>query len=805
MRVSLEWLSEYVDLTIDAEELADKLDNSGTEVAGIERIGDDLEGLVVGKVLEVKPHPDADRLSLCRVDISGDIKDIVCGAPNVRVGVKAPVAPPGARLPGGTVIRRTEIRGVVSEGMLLSGRELELNQDDEGILLLDESAFEGQELAAALGFPDTVLDLDITPNRPDCLSMFGVAREVAALTGRKLKRPVFELREGEAKAESLVKVDIEDVDLCSRYVARLIEGVRIRESPWWMKRRLQSAGIRPINNVVDITNYVMLELGQPLHAFDYDLVKQGHIIVRRATPDDALTTLDGISRNLSPDDLLICDPSGAVAIAGVMGGEHTEVNDGTKRVLLESAHFKPSSIMRTSRMQELSSEASYRFERGVDPGGCARAAERAAFLMQELAGGIVARGDVDRVGRRIDPLELDLRVKRTARLTGAPISAERAEEILESIDIEVRGRERKGDEQILKVRVPTFRPDLEREIDLVEEVARLYGYGNIQPTLPETSHNIGYLTRDQRLQRKIRRVMIGLGFDETVTMSFTSPAWIERLDPDRTYLPAQALTLKNPVSEETSVMRTTLLPGLLEVLRFNINRRNTDVFVFEMGKVFIHRQGGKLPREPLRMGCAMVGNWIPPQWDTAAQEVDFYSVKGVLEGLFSSMHVPGWSLRRAELPFLHPAQSCQIDVGEEAVGYLGLIHPRVAREADLPERTALMELEVDSLIAEARDVTLYEDIPRFPSINLDIAVVVEEEVDSSQLEEVIRRAGGELLRGIRLFDQYRGEQVGEGMKSLAYSLSFYAMDRTLKDEEAQAALEDIVAALGEELGAKLRE
>ena len=805
MRVSLEWLGEYVDLTVDAEELADKLDNSGTEVAGIETVGGDFEGLLVGKVLEVNPHPHADRLTLCRVDIGGTVNEIVCGAPNVSEGVKAPVALPGTRLPNGTIIEEAEIRGAVSQGMLLSGLELGINENAEGLLLLDDDAMEGQELAEALGFPDTVIDLDITPNRPDCLSMLGIAREIAALTGAILRYPRFELREGEVRADSLVKVDIEDADLCSRYVARIIDDLELGESPWWMQRRLQAAGVRPISNVVDITNYVMLEYGQPLHAFDYDLVDEGHIIVRRAAPDDRLTTLDGIKRELSSDDLLICDPSGAIALAGVMGGEHTEVHAGTRRVLLESAHFNAANIMRTSRMQELSSEASYRFERGVDPRGCAEAAARAACFVHELAGGVIAAGDVDEVARRIDPLELELRVKRTAGLIGAPIGAETAAELLESIDILVGDREERDDEQVFKVTVPTFRPDLEREIDLVEEVARLYGYAEIESTLPKTSHNIGFLTREQRLRRRIRQVMNGLGLDEAVTMAFISPAWIDLLDPGREYVPTEMLSVRNPVSEETSAMRTTLLPGLLEVLRFNLNRRNMDIFVFEMGRVFIHREGEKLPHEILRLGCAMVGDWMPMQWDTAPCKVDFYSIKGVFEGLASSLHVPDWSLQRVELPFLHPSQACFIKVGEEDIGYLGLVHPRIAAEAELPEGTVLMELDVDKLLSSARDITRYEEIPRFPSISLDIAVVVDEEVDSSRVEEVIRRAGGGLLREINLFDLYRGEQVGEGKKSLAYALTFYAMDRTLKDEEAGSALDAIVAALWEELGVKLRE
>ncbi len=805
MRVSLEWLAEYVDITMTPHELAEMLTNSGTAVEGVEVVGEGFESFVVGRVIEVNRHPEADRLSICRVDLGGKTADIVCGAPNVSEGVNAPVAPPGSVLPDGTRIKEVSIRGVASSGMLLSERELGISEEAAGIMLLGEEAEAGARLDEVLCMPDTVLDLEITPNRPDCLSMIGVAREVAALTAQTVKRPGFELIEEGAPAQEEVRVEILDGDLCSRYAARVIDDLKIMRSPWWMRRRLQAAGVRPISNVVDITNYVMLETGQPLHAFDFNLVHDGHIIVRRAKPGEHMTTLDGVERELTLDDLLICDPSGPVALAGVMGGEHTEVNDGTIKVLLESAHFDASNIMRTAKTQDLPSEASYRFERGVDPNGCVHAADRAAYLMRELAGGKVGKGVVDARARVIEPLRLRLRTKRAGRFIGIPLEAEEAADLLRSIEIDVLEIKEDDGEPVVAVEVPTFRPDLEREIDLVEEVARLYGYDRIPATLPTTASNIGYLDPEQKIRREINRIMVGLGLHEAITMAFISPRWLDILDPVRKFLPGEALKVHNPISEETSLMRTSLMPGLLEAVRFNLNRRVMDVSLFEVGRVFIPHAGERLPREPLRLGCALTGLWLPKQWDHGAEEVDFYTAMGILETLASSLNIERWSVRREELPFLHPAQSCSVSIGDKEAGFLGTIHPRVAEEAELPQNTLVMELDVGDMISAARGIVPYRDIPRFPSVQMDVAVVVGEQVDAQEVEALIREAGGELLREVRLFDLYRGEQLGKGEKSLAYRLSFYALDRTLRDEEARSAYDDIVRALSSRLGASLRE
>ncbi|OFW56009.1 MAG: phenylalanine--tRNA ligase subunit beta [Candidatus Solincola sediminis] len=803
MRVSLEWLSDYVDFEIDAQEIADLLTNSGTEVEKIETIGKGLEGFQVGLVLEVASHPRADRLSLCRVDIAGSIREVVCGAPNVKPGIKVPLAAPGSRLPNGTVIEEAVIRGISSHGMILSEKELGISEEASGIMVLDDAVEIGRDLASVLSMPDQVLVVEITPNRSDCLSMVGMAREVAALTGKQLKMPPSRVEEIAEPASGLVIIEILDPDLCSRYAARLIFSVKIGPSPWWIRRRLQAAGVRPISNVVDITNYVMLELGQPLHAFDYDLIEEGHIIVRRAKAGETLTTLDGVNRKLTEDSLLICDSKGAVALAGVMGGEESEVGERTSRILLESAHFDPPNIMRTARFQELPSEASYRFERGVDPNGCVRAADRAAELMRELAGGDVMAGAVDAHPRVIEPVEIDLRVARTGKLIGITLGSNEVADLLRSIELDMAGTKVEDGVEVVSVIVPTFRPDLEREIDLVEEVARLRGYQKISSTLPLTSKNIGGLSRGQKKMRSIGRTMAGEGLYEAITHAFISPRWLDILDPSRQYLPNDVFRVRNPISEEFSVMRPSLMPGLLETLRFNFNRRVTDLHLYEIGRVFLSDGDEKLPREPLRLGCIMSGEWFHKQWGGEREEADFYTIKGVLEELIGALNICDWDIRAKEFPFLHPAQSGLITIEGSEAGYIGTLHPRVAREAELPEKIAVMELDLESLIASSRDPR-YREIPRFPAVQIDLAVVVAEDSSCARVEHVMREAGGPLLREVQLFDLYRGEQVGPGCKSLAFKLTFYALDRTLTDEEVMPLRDSIIETLRERFEARLR-
>lgn len=799
MKVSLEWLREFVDIDLDVDELVDLLTNTGTSVEGVETRGGEARGLLVAQVVDVTPHPDAERLLLCTVEAGGNRWKIVTGAPNVRVGMKAPFAPPGSVLPGGTVVEARRLRGVMSEGMLLSERELGLSDDHQGIMELGADSVPGDDLLRYLGLPDVVLDLEITPNRPDCLSIVGMAREIAAITGSTLRYPSFSLEEVDEPAEEAVRITLADPDLCPRYVARVIDGVVIGPSPWWIRKRLASCGIRPINNVVDITNYVMLEMGQPLHAFDYHLIRDSHIVVRRARPGERMVTLDGVERVLEAEDLLICDPAGPIALAGVMGGENTEVREETHKVLLESAHFEPRNIMRTSRRLGLSTEASYRFERGVDPAGCGIAADRAAWLMAELAGGKVYRGRVDALARPVERRKVILRPDRARSILGTEVKDEEIVSILSSLEL---GVEEKPEGFV--VDVPTFRFDLEREIDLVEEIARVYRYSRIPSTLPLTSHNVGRLTPEQANRRRIRRILSGKGLREAINYSFISPEWRGAMDPEGIYLKGSPMRIKNPISEEFSELRLSLLPGLLSSLRHNLNRDMEDVFLFEMGRVFLPVEGEKQPREEERLALLLRGRWVRKGWKKGEERADFFTLKGLLEALFDEMRVGKLELAERDVPFLRPSASCRVVMDGEEIGVMGSIHPIVARRLELPEDVQLCEIELEPLLKAVPEVVSYRDIPRYPAVLMDLAIIVDEKVKVGSVLEEIRRAGGEELQDVYLFDLYRSEKLGKDKKSLAFSLTFQSKERTLSDQDAVGCRERIVQALRQRFGALLR-
>lgn len=799
MKVSLEWLREFVDIELDVEDLVDMLTNTGTSVEAVEIRGAEARGLVVAQVMEVFPHPEADRLLVCTVDTGGKEWKLVTGAPNIRVGMKAPFAPPGSVLPGGIEVEARRIRGFLSEGMLLSERELGLSDDHQGIMELGDEVSPGEDLLRFLGLPEVVLDLEITPNRPDCLSVLGMAREIAAVTGTVLRNPEFHLQEVEDSAGEAVRITLADPELCPRYVARVIDKIKIGPSPWWMRRRLVACGLRPINNVVDVTNYVMLELGQPLHAFDYHLVREAHILVRRARPGERMVTLDGVERELGENDLLICDPSGPIALAGVMGGQNTEVSENTSRVLLESAHFDPRTIMKTSRRLGLSTEASYRFERGVDPAGCGLAADRAAFLMAKLSGGKVFRGRVDAQARSFSPRKVTLRPGRVRKILGAKVSDEDAIKILKLLGLEV-----KRVEDRLEIEVPTFRFDLEREIDLVEEIARLYRYDRIPSTLPITSNNVGRLTREQALRRRLRRMLCEKGLREAINYSFIGPEWRRILDPQGAYMVSPPMSLRNPISEEYSELRVSLIPGLLSSLRHNLNRDLEDVFLFEMGRVFIPKKEDKQPLEEERLALLMRGAWRPKDWKREAEKADFFTMKGLLESLFEELGLGMLVLEEKNIPFLRPSTSCRVLLIGQELGVLGTVHPFVADRLDIPDDVQLCELKLLPLLQAVPEVVPYRDIPRYPAVFMDLAVIVDERVKVGDVLEEIRRAGGKELREARLFDLYRSDKLGFDKKSLAFSLCLQSREKTLSDEEAAVVRERIVRALKEKFGAVLR-
>lgn len=802
MLVPISWLKDYIDFEMSPEKLAEQLNLTGTAVEEIKTLGEGLENVRVGKLLEVKPHPNADKLSVTKVNIGDPTQplEIVCGAKNIKPGDKVPVALVGAHLPNGVEIKPVKLRGVTSYGMLASQAELKLGQDTSGIYILPEDTEVGIPLVEALGLDDTVLELEITPNRPDSLAMIGIAREVGAITGNRLRKPSVEISESIELASDQAGVEILDPDLCPRYAARVIKGVKIGPSPTWMQSRLEKAGMRPINNIVDITNYVMLETGQPLHAFDLDTLHGKRIIVRRAKNGEHMETLDGVLRELDESMLVIADADRPVALAGIMGGADTEISGGTTDILLESAYFNPRSIMRTSRSLGLLSESSSRFEKGVDPNGAVYAADRAAQLMAELADGIVYKGVIDVYPEKIKPKKLPLRTKRVNSIQGTKLSMEEIINILGRLEIPASVVE--GTTEMWAF-APTFRPDLEREIDLIEEVARIYGYNNIESSLPESSGKQGGLSLRQNIAESIKNRLAASGLSEIITYSFIDPSDVEKLQVPEGDIFRWFVKLLNPLSEELSVLRTTLLPGLLKVLKYNINREQYDVHVFEVGHVFWHEEGKEYPDEETMLGIALTGSWKPDEWYGADGDIDFFDLKGIIEVIMDEVGVKNWSVRQFTHPSLHPGRSAELLIDNEAIGFFGQIHPEVEAAFDMT-RTYVAEINFNRLIDKAQVTHVFTEIPKYPAISLDVAVLVDDSVTNEQLIEVISGAGKPLLESLHLFDLYTGKGVPEGKKSMAYSMVFRAPDRTLTDEEALDAREKIVSELSKKLGAEIR-
>jgi phenylalanyl-tRNA synthetase beta chain len=805
MRVSMEWLRELVEVTLPVTELCDRLDMTGTKVEAVETVGEALEGVVVGQVLTKEPHPEADKLSYCTVDVAvAEPLRIVCGAQNFEVTDKVPVATIGAVLPNGIQIKRAKLRGLVSEGMMCSARELGVGGDAEGLLILPADAPVGMPFAQYQGLADVVLDLEITPNRPDCLAVAGVAREVGAILGQASRWPKKVPAESGAPIAGAVSVTIEDPALCPRYTARVIRGVAIAPSPDWLARRVLASGARPISNVVDATNYVMFLLGQPLHAFDLDTLGtadgKAAISVRSAAEGEKLTTLDGQERTLTADNVVIADPTGAVALAGVMGGESTEISDTTVNILLESASFDPASVSRTSRNLGLISEASSRFEKRVDPAGCVAANDFAAALIAELAGGAVDLGVVDVYPMPAMARDITLRVSRANRLIGSDLSRDEVADILRRLELAVVPT---GDDD-LTVTVPTWRPDLEREVDLVEEVVRLLGMENVTSTLPAGRGRVGGLTPRQRVIRKVGTILRAEGLNESIGLAFADPADVARLGweyPEST----APVELVNPISEELSIMRPTLAARLLRQLADNQRHGVADVHLYEIAPVFLGAEGRKQPKEESVVGAVLAGSWAPAAWNQPASELGFSDGKGIVEVLLESLGIRKWRVQRVEQPMLQPGRSAQVVIGGQSVGYLGEVHPRVLEAFDAEGPVTLLELDLGALVRESLDAERsFSEIARFPGALRDIALLVDEDVSSDRVEQSIRAAGGKLLESVRLFDVYRGKGVPEGKKSLAYALVYRVADRTLTDEEVGAAHDKVARKVAGAVGAELR-
>lgn len=809
MLVPYSWLKEYVpELELPAERLEEKLTLAGVEVEEVSNFNPGVEGVVVGRIEKIEPHPEADRLQLTsvRVGEKDEPKNIVCGAFNIKEGDCVPVALPGARLPEWGEIKKTTIRNVTSQGMLCSPAELglELVQEEEGILLLDTSWKPGTSLVEALELDDPVITLELTPNRSDCLGMLGVAYEVSALTGCAVKLPPEEPAEVAENVEDYARVEIKDEELCARYTARVIRNSRITCSPLWMQLRLLKAGVRPINNIVDITNYVMWEVGQPLHAFDYSLVKEGTIIVRRANPGEKLVTIDGEERQLTESNLVIADPGGPVALAGVMGGQDTEISENTSEILLEAAFFNPASIRRTARNMNMISEASLRFEKGVNPEGVMQGQNRASRLMAELAGGEVLSGVVDCYPQPEEPRRVRLGASRMEKLLGTSVPAKEVESVLSRLGF---GIAPSGDGDSWEVEVPLRRPDVAIEEDVVEEVARLYGYDRIPTRLPEGALVDARETVEERINELIRDTMTASGMYECITYSFINPQQLNRLNLPEEHQWRNCVPLQNPITEDQGIMRTTLLPGLLETVKYNRQLGAGNQLLFELGSVFIPNQLPlqELPREVTCLGLAGTGSIPEKSWYEKAGKVDFFYLKGIVENLWDRLAVENYSFEQARYPFLHPNRAAALKVNGEEVGYLGQLHPDVAREYQLKSEVIVGEIDVSKVEKAASLFKYFQSLPRYPASLRDLAVLVPRELPAAEVEKCIRETGGKLLEEVSLFDLYEGDPVPQGYRSLAYSVVYRSPEKTLTDEEVGELHQKVIDELYRRLGVAVRQ
>ncbi|NLC69885.1 MAG: phenylalanine--tRNA ligase subunit beta [Desulfuromonadaceae bacterium] len=806
MNVTWNWLKEFVDCPYSPDELAHRLTMAGLEVEGIKRYGEGMDSVIVARLVSVDVHPDAERLTLCRVQTGAEELQIVCGAKNHKTGDLVALAQVGTVLPGNFKIKKSKIRGCESQGMLCSEKELGLAENSEGILILPPDLPLGRPVFEALGLKDVLFEIGLTPNRADCLSVLGVAREAAALCGNPLRfqEPAGPVGEGDIR--SLTSVEVAEPEHCPRYAARLIRGIRIGPSPAWLARRLESVGLRSINNVVDVTNYVMMELGQPLHAFDFNRLRERRIVVRRAEAGQLFTTLDGRQHRLEAEDLMICDGEGAVALAGVMGGENSEIGPDTRDVLLESAFFNPMTVRRTSKRLGIHTEASHRFERGVDIGMTPLALERAAQLICETVGGVAAGGRIDVYAPPAPRQPVPISVRRTNAILGLDLDRERVRELLLSIDMMVAGDPQDAGDRFL-VTVPSFRHDLEREIDLIEEVARLNGYEQIPVTLPAAGVDSWLVPESAEAVGRIRKAMTAEGFSEVVNYSFVSPGcW------DKILLPAgdprrRAVPLLNPLTEDQSVMRTILAPSLLEVVARNLSYRSRDLRMFEVRPVFSaeNAQKGNAAGEKLHLCFALCGRRAPEGWAQENEPVDFFDLKGVAENLLELFAVEKAVFTSGtEEPFLHPGKSALLKSSDQVIGFLGEIHPHVLDHFDIDAPVLLGEFDLKAFLEAPGRTGKFRPLSRFPNVQRDTAFVVDSAVSAQEVMETIRRVGPRYLEESVLFDIYCGPGIPEGKKSMAVRVRYRSEEKTLTDDEVNGLHQKIVDALCNRLGAQIR-
>lgn len=817
MRVSWNWLKELVEIDKTPQEIAELMTMAGVEVDSVEPLSEGISGVVTAEIISVEKHPQADRLVVCRMNLGGGkTADVVSGAPNLAAGQIVPLALPGAVLAGGKKIEKSNFRGIESAGMLCSAEELGMDtdklsaEDKEGIYILPEETPVGQDALRLLGLDDVILELGLTPNRSDCLGMINVAREVASLTGGKLKLPAIEVSGAKGECAELTSVEIKEPALCKRYVARLLKNIKVDKSPLWLRQRLLAAGIRPINNIVDVTNLVMLELGQPLHAFDYDKLAGNRIVVRKPAPGEKLVTLDGQDRALAPDMLVIADAKDPVGLAGVMGGLETEVTESTKTILLEAAFFNGPNVRRTSQALGLRSEASIRLEKEVDLEQVPFANDRAIQLMAQLGAGIPVAGHVDCFPNPEERKIIVLRLERIRQILGVDVASEVVERILSLLQIKIMNKDTDSWEvNTWTVIAPSWRRDIQLEEDLIEEVARLHGYDKVPTTLPVGPTTQGARTWTQTVRAKTVELMSMQGLYQVLTFSFINPRHLEWLQlPEKDAL-RDIIPVANPLSEEQGIMRTTLLPGLLEVVRRNINQRNKDLAAYELGKVYFNAGfpvKASLPQEKYILAAAATGA-SEKSWAAPAQEYDFFYLKGVLENLFSRLGLSADNIAfhaARDIPYLHPGRAARIFINNREAGWLGEIHPLVLENYGLDQPTAAFALDMELLTETADEKIVYRTIPRYPAVTRDLAVLAPEQVEAETIIALIKEKGRGWLQQVRLFDLYQGKQIEAGFKSLAFALTWQAEDRTLTDEEVNSLHQEILLSLSEKAGAQLR-
>lgn len=798
MLVPIEWLKEYTDIKVSVEEFCERMIMSGSNIETVERFGEGIEKVVIGKIVDIEKHPDADKLLVTQIDIGEeDLIQIITGADNIFEGAYVPVILHGGKLPGDKIIKKGRLRGLESNGMLCSPEELGFEDKvipvdmRDGIWILDKEYPLGMDINEAIDLKNTVVDFEITPNRPDCLSMVGMAREAAATFGGKVKYPETECSKEEGKAKDYIDIEIRNPELCRRYVGRVVTDVKIESSPLWLQKRLMFAGMRPINNIVDITNYVMLEYGQPIHAFDIRDIADSRIIVDTAEEGELFTTLDGTERKLTGSMLMIRDGKRSVAIGGVMGGLNSEIKEDTATILIECANFSGDSIRSTSKKLALRTEASSRFEKGIDPNLCEIAADRVCCLIELLGAGTVTKGSVDVYPTKPETDTVTVRVDRVNAVLGIDLSGKEMEDILESLEMEVA---RFGN--TMKVTPPTVRLDLQEEIDFIEEIARIYGYDKMPVTLPKGNSEAGK-SRERALKDLTRNIMTGLGANEIQTYSFVSPRGVDNVRIDEDSWERNFVRLLNPLGEENSVMRTILTPNMLEVLGRNYSRNISKVRAFEIGNTFFKSldEEENLPDERDSMAIGVYG-----------EGESFFTLKGMMEELFAFLGIHGTTyVPESDYGVYHPSRCARIMHQDTELGIMGEIHPDVAEKYGIGTKCYCCELAFDQVMKHANTERFYKPLPKYPAMARDIALLVKEDINVADMESIIREAGSKLLESVALFDVYRGKQVQEGRKSVAFNLKYRANDRTLTDDEVVKVHQKVLDALKEKLDAVLRD